>query len=184
MHVSMINRQRRLKVDGETIRRLTEFFLLKARKRTGIVWGEVSVVLVDDAGSRAINKAHLGHDYATDVISFNFDPIPGDPASGACGEIIVNVEQAHRLGRCYGGAAHELALYIAHGCDHLAGEDDKTPAQRQSMRRRELRWLRNLGVQGFRGSGGKAQSESEALFSPPATLNPLTPSPHPLNSSL
>ncbi len=142
MNVSVINRQKRWTVKRAELRRLTEFFLLKAGKRAGIQWGEVSVVLVDDAGSRAINKAHLGHDYPTDVISFNFAPIPGDPATGACGEIVVNLSQAHRLGRLYGGAPHELALYLAHGCDHLAGEDDATPAQRQRMRRRELRWLR------------------------------------------
>ncbi len=100
------------------------------------------MVLVDDGASREINRAHLGHDYATDVISFSFDPIPGDTECGSCGEIVVNVEQAERLGHRYGGFARELALYIAHGCDHLSGEDDKTPAQRQRMRRRELRWLK------------------------------------------
>jgi probable rRNA maturation factor len=145
MNVSVINRQTRWKVGEKEIRRLTEFFLHKAGKRAGIEWGEVSVVLVDDEASRAINRAHLGHDYATDVISFNFDPIPGDTESGSCGEIVVNVEQAHRLGSRYGGVAHELALYIAHGCDHLSGEDDKTPPQRQRMRRRELRWLKEAG---------------------------------------
>jgi len=142
MSIAVINHQTQWKVNELAIRKLTEFFLLKAGKRAGIQWGEVSVVLVDDAGSRAINKAYLGHDYPTDVISFNFDPIPGDPATGTCGEIVVNLSQAHRLGRRYGGVPHELALYLAHGCDHLAGEDDATPAQRQKMRRRELRWLR------------------------------------------
>jgi probable rRNA maturation factor len=148
MNVSVINRQKRWAVKESTLRRLAEFFLLKAGKRAKIQWGEVSVVLVDDPGSRAINKAYLGHDYATDVISFNFDPIPGDPATGTCGEIVVNISQAHRLGRRYGGPAHELALYIAHGCDHLAGEDDTTPAQRQRMRKRELRWLREVQKHG------------------------------------
>ena len=82
MNVSVINRQKRWAVKESTLRRLAEFFLLKAGKRAKTQWGEVSVVLVDDPGSRAINKAYLGHDYATDVISFNFDPIPGDPATG------------------------------------------------------------------------------------------------------
>jgi len=41
-----------------------------------------------------------------------------------------------------GGPDRELALYLAHGCDHLAGADDATPRQRAAMRRRELRWLR------------------------------------------
>jgi probable rRNA maturation factor len=160
MSIAVINHQTQWKVNEPAMRKLTEFFLLKAGKCRGIQWGEVSLVLVDDAGSRAINKAHLGHDYPTDVISFNFDPIPGDPVTGACGEIVVNLSQAHRLGRRYGGTAHELALYIAHGCDHLAGEDDKTPAQRQRMRRRELRWIRE---EGGKGSGVRVQEEGVRL---------------------
>lgn len=145
MHISVINRQSRLKVDGRTIRKLAEFFLERAGARTGIVWGDVSVVVVDDRESREINRTSLGHNYPTDVISFNFDPIPGEEYTGACGEIIVNIEQAHRIGRRYGGTSRELALYIAHGCDHLSGEDDATPEQRQRMRRRELRWLGAVG---------------------------------------
>lgn len=142
MHISVINRQAKKNISLPTIRRLTKFFLEKSGKRAGIQWGEVSVVLVDDRESQEVNCSHLGHDYATDVISFNLAPIPGEKASGAFGEIIVNVEQACRLGPRYSGADHELALYIAHGCDHLAGENDRTPAERQRMRRRELRWLR------------------------------------------
>lgn len=144
MHISVINRQKKKNISLPTIRRLTAILLEKAGKRAGIEWGEVSVVLVDDRGSRVINRSHLGHDYATDVISFNFAPVPGETGSGACGEIIVNAEQACRLGARYGGADHELALYIAHGCDHLAGGEDRTPAERQRMRRRELRWLRKM----------------------------------------
>ncbi|MBQ3810327.1 MAG: hypothetical protein II839_05855, partial [Kiritimatiellae bacterium] len=38
----------------------------------------------------------------------------------------------------------ELALYLAHGFDHLAGSDDATAAGYRAMRRRELRWLAAL----------------------------------------
>ena len=145
MKVSIINQQKAMKVSQTTLRRLVEGFLLKAAKPSGIIWGAISVALVDDAGSQAVNAAHLGHDYPTDVISFTFEPVPGDAGSGLCGEIVVNAEQAARLGRRYGGARRELALYLAHGCDHLSGEDDATPAQRRRMRRRELRWVQEAG---------------------------------------
>ena len=172
MSITVINHQTQWKVNELAIQKLAEFFLVKAGKRAKIEWGDISVVLVDDAGSRAINKTYLGHDYATDVISFNFDPIPGDPASGTCGEIVVNLSQAHRVGRRYGGPPHELALYIAHGCDHLTGEDDTTPAQRQRMRRRELGWLKELGSKGLRSSGVKSSGQKTARST---FLNPLTP---------
>jgi ssRNA-specific RNase YbeY (16S rRNA maturation enzyme) len=67
-----------------------------------------------------------------------------------CGEIVVNVERAAEAGpghwpRTRGdrsAIARELALYIAHGCDHLCGADDASRVDRLRMRRRELRWLR------------------------------------------
>jgi len=149
MSVSIINQQNILKIQAPALRKLLQFFLMKSANRTGIRWGEVSVVLVDDSGSRDVNEAYLGHAYATDVISFNLDPVPGEADPGLCGEIIVNVEEARQKGCLYGGANHELALYIAHGCDHLSGEDDQTPSQRQRMRRRELRWLKEARAKGL-----------------------------------
>lgn len=153
MHVAIIHRQKIIKVQTKQVRQLVEFFLKQAGMHKNIEWDEVSVVLVDDIGSRDINKLHLGHDYATDVISFNFDPIPGVTSSGACGEIVVNVEQARRMGNRFNGFDHELALYLAHGCDHLSGEDDATLTQRRSMRRRELRWLKQVKTSGLSKRG-------------------------------
>jgi len=149
MRISVINEQKVGKVRIPALRKVTEFLLGKAGRRAGLQWGAVSVILADDATCREINKAHLGHDCSTDVVSFNFDAIPGEAAGGLCGEIVVNVEQACRLGPRYGGIDHELALYIAHGCDHLAGGEDDTVAERQRMRRRELGWLKEAAMKGL-----------------------------------
>jgi len=143
MNVAVINRQKARTVRVQALRKLTAFLLEKAGRRPGIQWGDMTVVLVDDAGSLEVNRAHLGHNYVTDVISFNYAPVPGEAEAGSSGEIVINVEQACRLGRRYGGPAHELALYLAHGCDHLSGGDDQTPVQRRQMRRRELRWVKD-----------------------------------------
>lgn len=104
-------------------------------------WSDVTLVLTHDRGIREINRLHLGCDDSTDVITYSYDPLPGPAPIKTSGEIFVNVELARRLGTRFGGADRELALYMAHGCDHLAGEDDRTPRERQRMRRRELRWL-------------------------------------------
>ncbi len=62
-------------------------------------------------------------------------------------EIIVNiqraVETASRIGKRW-SKQKEFALYIAHGCDHLWGEDDHDDAGRKRMRRRELNWIKDL----------------------------------------
>ena len=149
MNISIAQTPSAGRIKRKPIQALAAFFLRKAADRTGIRWGDLSLFLAGDVESRDINKAHLGHDYDTDVISFNLDLVPGDPERLNHGEIVINVAYARRMGRRYGDTNRELALYLAHGCDHLSGEDDATPATRMRMRRRELRWLREAKVSGL-----------------------------------
>jgi probable rRNA maturation factor len=109
------------------------------------LWGDITVVLTDDLGITQPNREFFGKDRATDVISFRYDPIPAEEPA-ATGDLIVNVECAVREGAARDGADAELALYIAHGFDHLSGADDDTPAHRAAMRRTEKRWLASIPV--------------------------------------
>ncbi len=106
------------------------------------VWQEVTLLLTDDTGITQYNREFFGKDRATDVISFRSEPIPGE--KGVSGDLIVNVECALHEGPQHDGISAELALYIAHGFNHLSGADDNTPAKRAAMRRTELRWLNEL----------------------------------------
>ena len=106
-------------------------------------WGEISIVLTDDAGITQPNREFFGKNRPTDVISFRYDPIPGEE-NGVTGDLIVNVECALREGPAHDGADAELALYIAHGFDHLSGAEDDTPQKRAAMQRTEKRWLAAL----------------------------------------
>ena len=116
-------------------------WLKKADSET--VWSEVTVVLTDDEGITRPNREFFGKDRPTDVISFRYDPVPGEE-SAATGDLIVNVECALREGPAHNGPDAELALYIAHGFDHLSGADDDTPQKRAAMHRTEKRWLKGL----------------------------------------
>jgi len=111
-------------------------------------WAEVSVVLTDDAGIASVNRTFLDHARATDVITFTLLPMPGGGA-GTSGEIYLNVERAMGEGARRDGATDELALYLAHGCDHLAGANDRTVMERRRMRRRELLWIRRARQDGL-----------------------------------
>ena len=113
-------------------------------------------MLTDDAGITSTNREFLGKDRPTDVISFRYNPVPGEEPA-ATGDLIVNVECAVREGAVRNGADAELALYIAHGFDHLSGADDNTPARRAAMRRTEMRWLEELSTTGGSASGGKSK---------------------------
>lgn len=90
------------------------------------------------------NADYVGHTGTTDVITFSYldDPetlFPGDVGL----ELLISAEVAGRVGdrRADSNYARELALYIAHGCLHAAGEDDLDPAARRRMRRREKQVL-------------------------------------------
>lgn len=109
----------------------------------GTVWGEVTLLLTDDQGITQTNREFFGKNQPTDVISFRYDPIPGEEPA-ATGDLLVNVECALREGAVRDGADAELALYIAHGFNHLSGANDDTPKKRAAMHRTETRWLAAL----------------------------------------
>ncbi len=123
------------------LKRLALFFLERAALIDPELHGEISIALLDDDGMRELNKLFLGRNATTDVLSFRYGRQSGQPETIA-GECIINAQRALHLGPRHGGAARELALYLAHACDHLAGEEDDNEQRRRRMRRRELRWLR------------------------------------------
>jgi probable rRNA maturation factor len=140
--VTLSDRQNVRRVNQERMRRLADYLMEQAaRKEPRVEWRNVSLVLTDDIGIRRINRQFLGRDEATDVISFCYSRQPGEPRRWRSGEVFVNVACAD-LGGPGWGTERELALYIAHGCDHLTGGRDNTREARLRMRRRELRWLR------------------------------------------
>lgn len=106
------------------------------------VWQEVTLLLTDDCGMTQYNREFFGKDHPTDVISFRYEPVPGE--EGVSGDLIINVECALREGPAHDGTDAELALYIAHGFNHLSGAEDNTAARRAAMRRTELRRLAAL----------------------------------------
>ncbi len=147
MKLQIDNRQKCHRLDRALIQQLaTELFRLACRREPEVCWSRVTVVLTDDNGIQAYKLAAFGYREITDVVTLRYAPSPADP--GTEGEIFVNVQRAfaHPL-RTGWTPIHELALYIAHGCDHLTGADDNTPPERQRMRRRERRWLQASACQ-------------------------------------
>ncbi|MDD2597604.1 MAG: rRNA maturation RNase YbeY [Kiritimatiellae bacterium] len=114
-----------------------------------VPWSEVSVYLLNDDSIAPVHRAIQGVAGTTDVITQRYEPVPGEP-EGLTGEIFVNLQCACREGNRRGeedptwSVDKELALYIAHGCDHLTDAEDETEEGFQSMRARELRWLDEL----------------------------------------
>lgn len=150
MKIEINNRQKRLKINKKAAERLTSFLMQKAaRLLQDREWAEISVVIADSRLMSAVNTEFMNDTSPTDVLSFTLPPIPGEPPLFS-GEIFVNAEISAETGAGKPDeTAHELALYIAHGCDHLMDQEDRTQAERRAMRSRELRWLKEAAIQGL-----------------------------------
>lgn len=151
MKIDLGNRQRRERPRLRAVRELASFLATQARRTTSPrdrAWHRISVILVDDRQIRRIKRDHFGRDEITDVIALPYRHVPGSPDASR-GDVFVNIACARLFGRRFGGPARELALYIAHGLDHLAGATDGTARTRRRMRRRELRWVAMAAKRGL-----------------------------------
>ena len=143
MKIAVANAQKTCRVPLAQIRRLVLWLSNNIPDLDADDWVEVSVVVTDDSGIKEINEQFLKHRGPTDVITFTLPPIPGDAKKR--GEIYVNAERAMLEARERRiEPMHELSFYIAHGFDHLSGFDDRTPAMRSRMHKRERAWLRKF----------------------------------------
>ena len=120
-----------------------------ARAALGRRAAQVSIAVVGDARMRSINRHALGHDYSTDVLSFDH----GDSPEGMQIELVVCLPFAARAAREHGiPVEQELARYVVHGCLHCTGLDDTTNAKRGVMWREQERVLKALFGKRYRPS--------------------------------
>ena len=107
----------------------------------------VTLVFVDDAEMRALNKRYRRKDKTTDVLSFGDDlprGVKGAAAAGRLhpgpdgvielGDVVISGPQAARQARRRGWPlGSEIAFLAAHGTLHLLGFDDSTTAGYREM---------------------------------------------------
>jgi len=100
--------------------------------------GAVTVVLADHETVLRLNRDYLGHDYLTDVLSFDLS----ESSERVDGEIYVDLDTAaERHAEFDTTFEREVHRYAAHGLLHLIGYDDSSPEERALMRRLEDRYL-------------------------------------------
>ncbi len=144
MTSNLINHQKN-PLQLKRLQKLADFLGTKLEEKTAPAkWSEVCVVLVDDKGITEPNREYFGKNRPTDVISFRYDPIPGEEDAFS-GDLIINVDRAIQIGGEHNGMDYELALYIAHGYDHLSGSEDDTPEKKKAMLATETAWLEEAG---------------------------------------
>jgi len=117
----------------------------------------LGLILSDDRELAELNRAHMGHEGPTDVLSFPLLPPAAFPAHDDqdpdvrrnlatefalppggrphLGDIVVSVERAVAQAPDQGwSAADELSQLVVHGVLHICGWDHARPAERDAMR--------------------------------------------------
>ncbi|MDR1382467.1 MAG: rRNA maturation RNase YbeY [Planctomycetaceae bacterium] len=135
----ILNEQKHVEVDEQQILTVCNTIITDAGYQTG----RLGVFLTDNATIREINIRHLGHDYATDVVSFVLE----QSENHLEGELAISAETAQERAAEFGwNEKSELLLYAIHGTLHLVGYDDQTPNDSRVMRQKESDYLATLGI--------------------------------------
>lgn len=110
----------------------------------------LSVRFISDPAMARANADFVGHEGTTDVITFSYLDDPDAVFAGDVAvELLIGAEVAEREGAARPDSSFEaeLALYVAHGFLHAAGEDDLSPGPRRRMRRREAEVMAALAAE-------------------------------------
>lgn len=155
--VEISDTQSHLKIDHDALSLLVRETLLAESKCVA----SISLAIVDNAAIQAINRAHLDHDWPTDVMSFPFSD-----EDSLQGELILSAEMAVETARDAGlDPWHEFALYVVHGLLHLCGHDDAGEPERTVMRARESEILAAVGLSNTFSAIAPSLTESERYAS-------------------
>ncbi|HEY9550846.1 MAG TPA: rRNA maturation RNase YbeY [Prevotella sp.] len=102
--------------------------------------GDLGYMFVTDEKILEVNNQYLGHDYYTDIITFDYDE--GNVISG---DLVISLDtvrtNAQKFGKNY---EDELNRVIIHGVLHLCGINDKGPGERELMEAHENKALELL----------------------------------------
>ena len=95
---------------------------------------ELGINLLSDDELLAINVASLGHDYYTDILTFELER----GVTSIEAEVYISVDRASdNAKRARVEYEEELRHLVVHGILHLAGYDDHDPIEKKRMRARE-----------------------------------------------
>ena len=118
-------------------KRETTRWIKKVAATYGRKVGEIGYMFVNDEKILEVNNEYLGHDYYTDVITFDY--CEGNILNG---DIVISLDtvrtNAEKFGKTY---EDELFRVIIHGVLHLCGINDKGPGEREIMEENENKAL-------------------------------------------
>ena len=119
-------------------KRRTSAWLCEVAAEEGYRMGEVNYIFCSAARLLEMNRQFLGHDYFTDIITFDYSDLKGEGVIH--GDIYIDIETVRDNARIYGVSwLNEMRRVVVHGVLHLCGQKDKTPRANAQMHRKEDR---------------------------------------------
>jgi probable rRNA maturation factor len=113
----------------------------RRKGRTG-----VNIALFGEAAGRGMNRQYRGKDYATNVLSFRYEPLLGDK-SGLLGDLVMCPPVIAREAKKQGKPPRDHYAHLTiHGVLHLLGYDHQIPAEAERMEALETRILAGIGI--------------------------------------
>ena len=115
---------------------LVKRWLKSVAEGSGYKIGDINYIFCSDAYLLEMNRQYLGHDYFTDIITFdNREDLESKKVDG---DIFISIDTVRSNGEEYGeGFERELKRVMVHGLLHLTGYDDGTQAEQKRMRAAE-----------------------------------------------
>lgn len=110
-------------------KRETTSWIRRVAESYGKKVGEIGYLFVNDEKILEVNNEYLGHDYYTDIITFDY--CEGNILNG---DIVISLDtvftNADKFSHPYDEELHRV---IIHGILHLCGINDKGPGEREMM---------------------------------------------------
>ena len=99
--------------------------------------GAINIIFCSDNYILDVNMKYLGHDYFTDIITFDY--CEGKVLSG---DLFISIDSVRENAELYGATfEEELRRVMVHGLLHLVGYDDHTEEEQKVMRAKENYYL-------------------------------------------
>lgn len=125
-----VSSEREFRINKTLVHRIVRSLMVQ--KKFGICSMEINFVgqkLIED-----INIKYLGHNFSTDIITFNYS----GENDNLEGEIYISIPDARNNAQTYGVSLdEELLRLVVHGILHLLGFDDMEDKARVEMKREE-----------------------------------------------
>ncbi len=119
--------------DSKTLKRVIGRIITDS----GLKRGTIELVFTGDRKVYEINSEFLGHDYYTDVITFNYNK-----GKSINGEIYISTDRVRINAEKFNVPfSTELKRVVYHGVLHLCGYDDRTAEQKAKMTEKEEMYL-------------------------------------------